>query len=248
MLNTGLVSITFRKLAVGEIAELMKKTALDYVEWGGDIHVPPLDSTAISAARDASRKNGIKISSYGSYYKANGGEDDIEANVKTASLLGADYIRIWAGTHWSNDIDEDGRADVVKNIRKTCACAKKYGITVCPEFHQATLTDELDSALRLLDEVAEDNFKLYWQPNQFKDDEYNLRAVRTVLPYLTNVHVFSWAGNDKFPLADGERMWKQYIDVLRSDGRDHNLMLEFVCDGTVDQLCRDAETLNEWLK
>lgn len=247
MLNTGLVSITFRKLGTDEIARHMKNCALDTVEWGGDIHVPPLNAAAIGAAVAASRENSVKISSYGSYYRCVGDDEAINAEISTAAALGADYIRVWAGEHWSNDIDESGRAAVVSNIKKTCKCARERNLTVCPEFHQGTLTDELDSALKLVDEVAEDNFKLYWQPNQFKDDEYNLRAIRGVLPYLTNVHVFSWVGNDKYPLKDGERMWRKYIDIIRSDGRDHNLMLEFVCDGTVEQLYRDAEVLNEWL-
>ena len=248
MLNTGLVSVTFRNLGVFEISEIMKKAGLDYVEWGGDIHVPPADTNAVKLAKEASAANGIKIASYGSYYHCDGDDEAIEKEVSTAALLGASTIRVWAGNHWSNDIDSACRARVADNIKKTCAAAAKYNLTVSPEFHQATLTDELDSALRLIDEVAEENFRLYWQPNQFKDDEYNLRAIKGTLPYLTNVHVFSWLGNEKFPLKDGERMWKQYIDIIRSDGKDHNLMLEFVCDGTVDQLYRDAETLNLWLK
>lgn len=248
MLNTGLVSVTFRKLGVWEISELMKKAALDYVEWGGDIHVPPADTNAVSLAKDASAANGIKIASYGSYYHCDGDDEAIEKEVSTAALLGASNIRIWAGRHWSNDVDDAARALTVENIRKTCLCAAKYGITVSPEFHQATLTDTIDSALRLCDEVGEDNFRMYWQPNQFEDDEYNLRALKSVLPFLSNVHVFSWAGNDMFPLKDGERMWKQYLDIIRSDGKDHNMMLEFVCDGSVEQLYRDAETLNEWLR
>ena len=28
---------------------------------------------------------------------------------------------------------------------------------------------------------------------QFEDDEYNLNAIKAVLPYLSNVHVFSWS-------------------------------------------------------
>ena len=248
MLNTGLVSVTFRKLGVWEISEIMKKASLDYVEWGGDIHVPPADTNAVALAKDASAANGIKIASYGSYYHCDGDDEAIEKEVTTAALLGAPNIRIWAGKCWSNDINEAERAETVDNIRKTCRCAAKYGITVSPEFHQATLTDTLDSALRLYDEVGEENFRTYWQPNQFESDEYNLRAIKNVLPWLTNVHVFSWVGNDKFPLKDGERMWKKYLDIIRSDGKDHSLMLEFVCDGSVDQLYRDAETLNEWLR
>jgi len=248
MLTPGLVSVTFRKLTPAQIADAMKESELFAIEWGGDIHVPPMNEDAIRVAKEVSESRGIKIASYGSYCNATGPEEEADNVLKTAAELGAPNIRIWAGNHWSNDIDEAGRKALVANIRSVCVKAKKYGLTVSPEFHQGTLTDELESALRLVDEVAEDNFRLYWQPNQFKDDEYNLAAIKGVLPYLSNVHVFSWKESDMFPLKDGERMWKQYLDVIRSDGKDHNLLLEFVCDGTVDQFKRDAETLKEWLR
>ena len=248
MLTTGIVSVTFRKLSVGEVASVSKKAALGAIEWGGDIHVPPMNEEAIRTAKCASDENGLKIASYGSYFNCTGDDEEMEKNLSTAAALGAPNIRIWAGKLWSNDYTPQTRTDFIKRIRHTVQCAAKHGLTVSPEFHQGTLTDELDSALRLVDEVGEDNFRLYWQPNQFKDDEYNLRAIKGVLPYLSNVHVFSWHESDMYPLVWGEKMWRQYLDVIRSDGKDHNLLLEFVCDGTVDQLYRDAETLHGWLR
>lgn len=247
MLNTGIVSVTFRKLSVEEVAKVTKTAGLSTVEWGGDIHVPPMNEEAIVAAKNTAAENGLTIASYGSYFNCTGDDEEMEKNLKTASLLGAPNIRIWAGKLWSNDYTDETRAEFVKRIKHTVQSAAKYGLTVSPEFHGGTLTDELDSALRLVDEVSEDNFRLYWQPNQFRDDEYNLRAIKSVLPYLSNVHVFSWHESDMYPLAWGERMWKQYLDIIRSDGKDHNLLLEFVCDGTVEQLYRDAETLHEWI-
>ena len=42
-------------------------------------------------------------------------------------------------------------------------------------------------------------------------------------------------------------MWKKYIDVIKSDGKDHNLLLEFVCDGSKEQFIKDSETLLRWI-
>ena len=44
MLTAGLVSVTFRKLSVGEILAGVKKAELGSIEWGGDVHVPQGDS------------------------------------------------------------------------------------------------------------------------------------------------------------------------------------------------------------
>ena len=128
-----------------------------------------------------------------------------------------------------------------------CTEARRYGLTICPELHIDTLTDNYESALRLLDEVGEENFRLYWQPNQFRDDGYNLNALKTLIPFVTNIHVFHWIGSNMYPLIDGEYIWKKYIEIISSDCNDHNLLLEFVCDGSTDQFRRDADTLKHWI-
>lgn len=247
MLTTGLISVTFRKFERSKVAQIAKKAGLYEIEWGGDVHVPPMDMAAIDDAVDVSKANGIKIASYGSYYRCTGNEEDIRREIETTSKLGAKMIRVWAGKQWSNDVTEDERKTTTNNLRTVCQIAKPYGITVCPEFHGNTLTDHYESALRLYNEVAEENLKLYWQPNQFMDEEYNLASCKAIMPYCTNIHVFHWEGKEMYPLSRGEKIWRKYIDIIGADSRDHSLHMEFVCDGSEDQLYRDAELLHSWL-
>ena len=247
MLNTGLVTVTFRPFSRAEVCETAEAAGLSLLEWGGDIHVPPTDPEAAEEAVRLTRAHGLTADTYGSYYRCTP-EEDPAPIVRCAVRLGVKNVRVWAGNTGSEETDQEARASVVSRIREFCDLVPA-GVTVSTEFHQWTLTDRYESAVRMWEEVERENFRLYWQPNQFMDDDYNLRAVRAVVTHLSNVHVFSWAGQDKFPLKDGERMWRRYLDVIRSDGqgRDHGLLLEFVCDGTADQLLRDAETLRSWL-
>ena len=48
--------------------------------------------------------------------------------------------------------------------------------------------------------------------------------------------------------ARGERMWREYIDIISSSGHDHNLLMEFVVGHSPDQFARDAETLKNWIR
>ncbi len=256
MFTPGLVSVTFRPLARWEIASLMRECALTAVEWGGDVHVPADDPTAIADAVQVSRDNGITIVSYGSYYRAGATTDETTAEfqkqLSATVALGAPNIRIWAGTKGSQTATAAERKAFTDDIRHVCRLAAAKQKTVSLECHNGTLTDDCDSALRLVEEVAADNLRLYWQPNQFRDDAYNLDTVRRLLPYTSNVHVFSWTSHDgrtteMYPLDRFASLWRKYIDVLRSDNVDRNLLIEFVCDNTTDQLRRDAETLLGWL-
>lgn len=254
MLIPGLVSVTFRNLDIDGIAGLMVKSELPAIEWGGDVHIPESDDSINSEifndillnVSKFSENGKFYIASYGSYYRC---EDyNFIQTTGIAHSIDAMNIRVWAGQRSSENADELYRKLVAQNIRNMCDIVKPYGMTVSTEFHGGTLTDDYESALRLINDVECDNFCTYWQPNQFRDFEYNKAALKAVLPYLSNVHVFTWRGYDKFPLADGEREWRSYIELIRSYGGTHHMLLEFVCDNTVDQFYRDAETLKSWLE
>ena len=246
MFKTGIVSITFRNLDPKTIADLTVQAGLDAVEWGGDIHVPPTDIANASAVGEMTRAAGLVNISYGSYFKAGYSEQaDFAAEVAAAKALGAPNIRIWAGKLGSDA--EENRAAVADSIRACAQACAAQNMTLSLERHRGTLTDTPDSALRLIDEVAHENLRLYWQPDQAQEVDYNVDSLRRLLPYVSNVHVFSWKGKDKFPLEAGEAAWKQYIDILASDGREHGMLMEFVCDGTEAQYLRDAVTLKKWL-
>lgn len=248
MLTSGLVTVTFRQFDIPKICTAAKNAGLKLLEWGGDIHVPPMNTDAVTLAKSCSADSGLIIDTYGSYYRCSGTDEDIASTVETAAALGAKNLRVWAGTSGTADTDEITRQSVTENLRKVCLAASKHGLTVSPEFHGGTLTDHWESAVRLANDVDEENLQLYWQPNQYRDDDYNLTALRAVLPWLSNVHVFTWVGRDWFPLMDGERMWRQYIDVIAADGKDHGMLMEFVLNHAEDQLYRDAEVLHRWLE
>ncbi len=245
MLLPGLVSVTFRKLSRADIVSNMTAAGLTAIEWGGDVHVPPTDEDAMTDALNLTSGR-LYTASYGSYYRCMG--DAMLENAGTAVSMEAPNIRVWAGQRNSADADAAYRAEVVRHIRELCDYVKPHGMTVSTEFHGGTLTDHYESTVRLMNEVERENFCTYWQPNQFRDEEYNLAALNAVLPWLTNVHVFTWDGHNKYPLADGEAKWQRYIDILRTHGGDRCMLMEFVCDDTVDQFRRDAETLLTWLK
>ena len=47
-------------------------------------------------------------------------------------------------------------------------------MTISFEYHGGTLTNNADSALRLMHDIARANASLYWQPNQYKDLDFNI--------------------------------------------------------------------------
>ena len=253
--KTGLVSVTFRNRNIDDILTMCCENRLEAIEIGSDVHAPKDDIGNCEKIRDAAEKAGVRIISYGTYYRL-GEQTDPEKTfgeyLRAAEALGAPNLRIWAGTRGSGAVDESERAALTREASLCADIAAEAGRTVSFEFHGGTLTDDPDSALRLMQEVDRENMRLYWQPNQYRDVGFNVASLEKVLDYVSTVHVFAWDARSgeciRYPLADQIDAWKRYLDILASDGREHALLLEFVKDDSAENFAKDAKTLEEWRK
>jgi len=98
----GMTSVTFRNKSIEEVIEITKQSPLIAIEWGGDAHVP--DVNAAKRAAQLTKNAGLKIASYGSYYRV--GKDSIQRFdevLDVAKMLGAPIVRIWCGDILSED-------------------------------------------------------------------------------------------------------------------------------------------------
>ncbi|WP_090927249.1 sugar phosphate isomerase/epimerase family protein [Salibacterium qingdaonense] len=247
MWKTGVCSVTFREKSVDEIIELASQADLHSIEWGGDVHVPPGDTSAAARTAEKTKDAGLDVSSYGSYYKAGVEQDTpFRTVLDTASALGAPSIRIWAGVKGSNDIEPEERQQVIRDIQDAASLAKDKGIGVHLEYHGGTLTDTAESARHLMEELHHPNVQLYWQPAVGLSLEERLDSIETVKPWIRHVHVFFWRGTTRYPLEDGQEEWNAYFQQIPDSG-DRYAMLEFVQDDDPEQFLRDAAVLHKLL-
>ena len=247
MLIPGLVSISFRKRTPREIIADCVKLGLQTLEWGGDVHVPHGDLERAREVAAATRNAGLSVACYGSYFRAGvPDQPDFAGIAACAEILGAPTVRVWAGNLGSAECPD--RRPVVESLRAICGTAAARGLTVTLECHNNTLTDTVDSTLRLLEEVGSPALKCGWQPQYRRTAEMRMAWLRAVLPHLTTVHCFCWTSDhQRLALADGRAEWLEFVRVLRTAGRDVPVMLEFVRGDSPDQLAADAATLREYL-
>jgi sugar phosphate isomerase/epimerase len=260
-IEAGLCSISFRKLSVGEVAKLAADAGLAMIEWGGDVHVPPGNPEAATAAKRATEEAGLRVGSYGSYHWCGRG-DDPTATVAAAEALGADMIRVWMGPGWGGMPEGDWRttspADAtdlwqaaIAELDALARRAADAGLRVGMEYHPNTLTADPAGVLRLLDGLSPDARRVastYWQPNQYlPDDAAGTDTLRTVLPHVSNLHVFHWTTDvegqvDRHPLAEGIHRWHKWLDLLPADVN-RLALLEFVRHDDPANLSPDATAL-----
>lgn len=250
MMKSGLVSVSFRKETPCRIVEAAKAAGLDGIEWGGDVHVPAGENkTALEVGR-LTREAGLAVTSYGSYYRVGCAEpgQDFERVLETAKALGATLIRVWAGNWASRDVTEENWRAFLADARRIGALAQAAGVRVSFECHPGTLTDDVQSSMKIMKELEQSALSLYWQPNQFRGPAYNQAAARTLAPFVTNLHVFNWNASCRFPLADGENVWRKYLEAFRGDGKEYFCLLEFMPDDRMESLAAEAAVLKKWLE
>lgn len=247
-MQAGLVSVSFRALAPEEILSLAARCGLENIEWGGDVHVPCGDLARARQVGEQTRASGLEVACYGSYDRLTAGAHAPEAVVATAKALGAPLIRVWAGTCGSADATEEQRAEVVRNAQRLGDLAEAEGMDVAFEYHGGTLTDDPASALALLRAVDRNNVGCLWQPPVGLSAQDCLRGLRMVAPYVRNIHVFSWQGTQRLPLAEGQAKWAALLPEIARLPGDRRLLLEFVRGDDPGQLPVDAACLKKWLE
>lgn len=242
--KAGLVSISFRKHTPQELAAEAARCGLGMIEWGGDVHAPAGDVVVAEAVKNFTQNAGLQCPTYGSYFRLGAMPEGEEAKVAaSAKTLGSNIIRVWGGVKGSAELTEDEYKALVAAARKTCRELKDF--TVALECHMNTVTDDYNYSLRFLNDVAEDNLAMYWQPHQFKTTEYNLQAAKALAPFVKNVHVFHWRERNRYPLAGEVDLWKRYAEII---GTDVPYMLEFMPDDRLETLEAEAKALLEILK
>lgn len=245
MVYSGLVSVTFRRLSPEEIVDLSLKAGVDGIEWGGDIHVPHGDTNRAAQVLRLTRKAGLRVAAYGSYYRV-GEENGFSFGqvLDTAKALEAPVIRVWAGKRGSAESDDSYWSNVVDDARKITDSAAKEHIQVAFEFHRNTLTDTSESCLKLLNDIG-NNIKTYWQPPTEMGMSEQMKGLRMILPRLSNIHVYYWSDGNRLPLEDGINEWEEYMGVIKSTEGNRFAMIEFVRDDSPQQFINDANCLNK---
>ena len=251
MLHTGMTSVTFRKLNADEIVRLCIKAGIESIEWGGDIHVPHGDLETSRTVRQLTEDNGLRVSSYGSYYRAGCEMENgimFRDVLDTAIELNAPMIRIWAGNKGSLDSDGEWRKRVAEDAKRIAGICRGHGIKAAFEYHNGTLTDNAASAAELMEQADSEDLGIYWQPSIGLSAEENLSEIQRIYGWVTNIHVFHWKDHTRLPLSQGRVLWEKYLKSVYKKDMEQYCILEFVRDDDPKAFLEDAIVLKELLE
>jgi len=247
--QVGLCSVTLRSLPAAEVVRLSAAAGLDCIEWGADVHAPASDREALAEVRDRTADAGLRVASYGAYWRAAVHPvEELRPVLAAAETLGAPRVRVWAGELGSDVATAETWRRVVEDTRAAGALAQDRGLSLGLEFHGRTLTDTPESTLRLLDLVGHPAVVPYWQPRLDDPPATALEGLRSMVDRVAAAHVFSWwPGDHRLALADREDLWRPVLAELLGQHPGIDLLLEFVPGDDPRLLVREAATLRRWV-
>jgi sugar phosphate isomerase/epimerase len=222
--------------------------------------LPLRDRRTAEQARRASDDTGIPIAGLTPYTTGINAVDDGEwrsavdefrGAIEIAQIVGADRLRVYAGSWHPGDQDHATHWDrLVEALRTLAPEASAAGVRLCVENHFGTMTQSAAETARLVREVAHDAVRvLYDQANlTFAHDEPYDEALRLQGDLIGHVHVKDLVFTDPDApfratetarvsasertvrsrvVGDGVVPWADILSALATLGYDDVLSLEY---------------------
>lgn len=226
-MHFGFTSTTLRQIKdLEKIVDIAKRAGAECIEWGGDIHIKDIGSA--KKAKMLCEKAGVRICSYGSYYRVGScDESEWQRICEIANAMNAKSVRVWLGKADSEKTADAEYRNLVEDAKSMCAVAAQYGLDVCPECHGNTYNNNTDAFLKMRADVGCDNFKTYFQ-SLYRRKNYDLDRIERTLPYIGCVHVSYFEQfREQFPKLNLHYM-DELLKKLSDCGYDGDVLVEFV--------------------
>lgn len=245
MPKLGLTSVTFRSLTADGVIDYCKRCGLTAIEWGSDLHAPPGDLQTAKEISEKMKNANLVTSSYGSYYTLGKNEDFIPY-LETAATLKAPHIRIWGGVKTQSQTTDEEYKNMIAETKQICRDASKYKIEIAFEYHNDSLTDSPDNALRVMNDVSEPNLGMYFQYDPWVGYDENIDALHRLLPYLKTVHMFNVDDKiQRYSMGEEncQKLWSEIVSILNENNVSQYMLFEFLREESFEELYRETQIM-----
>lgn len=234
-MKTALCTIAFKDRPFEDVLDLAVRAGFDGVEpWGKPDHMPAEYNAEVNRriAR-AIRERGLEVSQYGSYINpfSGGFEREMAEGLDTASDLGANRIRVWAGSCGSDEATDEDWQKAIFGFRRFADRAADRGVSLVLEMHLGYLCDTAGGCMRLVEGVDRPNFLLNFQPMYTDSASRVIAVARQVAPHVETVHAQNYAApgrNARSLVSAGYVDYRAVVRELSAAGFDGYLEVEFV--------------------
>jgi len=236
-MKIGLCTIAFSELPLEEVLDIASEYGFDGVEiWGKERHLPlDLEDEYVKEIKEMADAKGLEIAAFGSYVRplSDDFEEQAEKALRITHTLGSRLMRVWSGGGPSKNISPNDKRLITMRLKTLCNWAQLYKITIAVEMHGNNLTDNADSILELIEDVAYPGLKTYYQALFHAEAGDFYEAAQKIGEYVVNVHAqnaerLKDGKIQSCGIADGMVDYEKIVDILRGYDYDGYLEIEFV--------------------
>lgn len=234
-MKTALCTIAFKDRPFEDVLDLAVKAGFDGVEpWGKPDHMPgTYNAEENRRIARAIRERGLEVSQYGSYINpvSAGFEREMAEGLDTATDLGTDRVRVWAGSCGSGEATDEDWRNAISGFRRFADRAGDRGVSLVLEMHLGYLCDTARGSLRLVEGVDRHNFLLNFQPMYTDSASRVIALARQVAPHVATVHAQNYTApgrNARSLISAGYVDYRAVVRELSAAGFDGYLEVEFV--------------------
>lgn len=150
-----------------------------------------------------------------------------------ANILDSKIIKIFIGNKSAKEISEKDYYNSVLFLSEMTNLAKLYRLTIAGETHENTLFEDVKSCQKLIQDVGGDNFKICFQPINFKNTEQTIFDFIELNDQVNHIH-FQGRKNDQMEFLQNADLDYENLIAEFSQSKANYYSIEFVKDCVVE--------------
>jgi sugar phosphate isomerase/epimerase len=150
-----------------------------------------------------------------------------------AKILGGKIIKIFVGNRQSVKITSREYETSVEFMKVLTGVARTFNLTIAGETHENTLFDNIDACARFMQDVDVENFKICFQPYDFRNTQKAIDAYGALSEDVIHVHLQGRKDEDINLLENSDLDYEKLIQAIAEKAFDGYISIEFVKDCVV---------------
>ena len=160
--------------------------------------------------------------------------ESLDAVLERAALLDVPVVKMFVGDRGRGGLRNEEYDDAVVTMSTLARRADSRGMTVAGEIHENTLFETIPSAIKFIEDVGADNFRVCFQPLDFADTARTIDEFNIVRERVVHIHFQGRKGDAISLLREADIDYGVFIRALARTGYNGTMAIEFVRDCVVD--------------
>jgi sugar phosphate isomerase/epimerase len=160
--------------------------------------------------------------------------ESVDAVLDRAARLDVQVVKMFVGDRGVGGLRDREYEEAVITMSALVQRAASHGMTVAGEIHENTLFETIPSAIRFMEDVGAENFRVCFQPLDFTDTLGTIDGFNAVRERVVHIHFQGRKGDAMSLLREADIDYALFMRTLARTGYGGTMAIEFVQDCVVN--------------